>query len=294
MKCRLGDSETSAEPVTRLLLNRWNQGSDAPIEMVQPSRRLAYRLFVGLIVVMTPGPASRLEPTTVRPRAHLTHPPRRSSKESAAMSEMPTDQVPVAAPEPSRALWGDRSLKTKVLSTVAVSAAVAGTIGVLGLSALGTVADQADGMYRTNLLGVADVGEMDTLLSDMRVNIRDTLLGAAPQKNVAAVDDLAAQFAAATEEYRGTGLDAECVQVLADVTSATGDYVTFQKNVLVPAAQAGDYAGWTAANAAQGAPLAQAVDKGIARLKELETEEADSTAVSIRSSYESQRALSIV
>jgi methyl-accepting chemotaxis protein len=198
------------------------------------------------------------------------------------------------AARPSRALWGDRSLKTKVLSTVAVSAAVAGTIGVLGLSALGTAADQADKLYRTNLLGVDAVGEMDTLLSDMRVNIRDTLLGADPQKNVAAVDDLAAQFTAATEKYEATGLDPECFQVLADVRSAVGDYVAFQKNVLVPASQAKDYAGWTAANSQTGAPLAQAVDKGIARLNELETEEADSVAAGITSSYERERTVSIV
>src|SRR3954452_12639827 len=63
----------------------------------------------------------------------------------------PSVGTAAGAVRPARALWGDRSLETKVLSTVAVSAAVAGTIGVLGLTALSDSAASAQDLYENNL-----------------------------------------------------------------------------------------------------------------------------------------------
>src|SRR4051812_2606859 len=106
---------------------------------------------------------TRTEPMTVAPRAPRPHFRRGGPPQENTMSQSiidPTVGTAADADRPSRALWGDRSLKTKVLSTVAVSAAVAGTIGVLGLTALGDSAASAQRLYENNLVGAVTAAEM--------------------------------------------------------------------------------------------------------------------------------------
>ena len=103
----------------------------------------------------------------------------------------------MSAPSPrtSRtAWWGDRGVRTKVLATAGIAGVVAAGIGVLGLDALSGAADSADSLYENNLVGVAAAADMDGLLGDIRVNVRDTILGADPAKAAAAEDTLAAQL----------------------------------------------------------------------------------------------------
>ena len=190
--------------------------------------------------------------------------------------------------------WGDRSVKTKVLTTVSVAAAVAAGIGVLGIASLSDAADSADALFEDNLAGVAAAGRMDTVLGDMRVNIRDTVLGADTAGAVAGIDDLHAAFETAATEYAEGGLEPDKQQLLDEALAGMDDYVAFQQQVLVPAAAAGDYATWMASNAEQGAPLVEAVNAQVEQLRGTETEQAADAAAEIRSTYESQRLLSIV
>src|SRR3954471_13643341 len=80
--------------------------------------------------------AASLGAMTVRPRA--PSPIRRGGcPRSTPMSQsMIEHEAAAAGPARSRAWWGDRSVTTKVLATVTVSAAVAGVIGFMGLAAL--------------------------------------------------------------------------------------------------------------------------------------------------------------
>src|SRR4051794_26890521 len=78
-------------------------------------------------------------------------------QECTVMSESPIEHA--AAPRPGRAWWGDRSVRTKVLSTVTVSAAVAGAIGFMGLTALGDSAASARDLYENNLIGAVTAAE---------------------------------------------------------------------------------------------------------------------------------------
>ncbi|MGY2065848.1 methyl-accepting chemotaxis protein [Blastococcus sp. SYSU DS0619] len=190
--------------------------------------------------------------------------------------------------------WGDRSVKTKVLTTVSVAGVVAGAIGVLGLQALGSSATAADQLYENNLLSVADAADMDGLLGDMRVNLRDTVLGTDAAANIAAIDTLAGEMQAAVDEYRAATDAPEKLAALDEVEADVAAYVAFQKDVLVPFAAQQDFASWMAANAAQGAPIAENLGTEIQRLRDIEAAEAGEAAAAIRSEYDSQRFLSIV
>ncbi|MGY1720259.1 MULTISPECIES: methyl-accepting chemotaxis protein [unclassified Blastococcus] len=185
-------------------------------------------------------------------------------------------------------------MKTKVLTTVSAAGVVAGAIGVLGLQALSASATAADQLYEDNLLGVAAAADMDGLLGDMRVNLRDTVLGTDTAAKIADIDNLSAELQAVVAEYRAGTSAPEKLDILDGVDADISSYVAFQKDVLVPYAQKQDFASWMSANAEQGAPLAEKMGGGIQALRDMEAEEASQAAAAIRSEYESQRVVSII
>ncbi len=204
--------------------------------------------------------------------------------------------VPPSAPSSTSATtgawWGDRGIRTKVLTTVGAAGAVAATIGVMGLQALSASATSADALYEDNVQGVAAAADMDGLLGDMRVNLRDTLLSSDAAGKVARIDTLAADFDAAAAAYRAETSDPGKLEVLDQVTAGIGDYVALQKTVLLPLS--GDLPAWIAANEAQSAPIVEGINEQLEELRSLEAAEAAAAAAAIRAEYESQRTLSII
>ena len=205
--------------------------------------------------------------------------------------------IPVTGTPPARAWWGDRTVKTKILATVSVSAAVAGTVGVLGLQALGGAADSAESLYTENLGGAIAVADMDGTLNEMRVNNRNVILSAGPedaQANLAKIDDIRAQFDAAVEAYAGGGLEPEKQAIVDEIVTTMDAYETFQKTVLGPVAVAGNKLQWISLNKEQGSPVVATLTEEIQQLRDLESEEAAQAAAGIRTDYESQQLLSIM
>ena len=199
-----------------------------------------------------------------------------------------------SAPGRGRLRWADQSVRTKVLTTAGVAGVVAATIGVLGLQALSDSAASAQRLYADNTRGVAAAADMDGLLGDMRVNLRDTVLGADPAAAVGKIDSLAADFAAAEQAYVGSGLEPDKRVVLDGITAGMEKYVDFQKTVLLPLSQKQDFANWIKANAEQGAPLASGISDSIQQLRDEESAEAAAAAREVRDDYRHQRLLSIV
>ena len=76
--------------------------------------------------------------------------------------------------------WADRGARTKILSTVAVSALATAVAGVLGLHALSAAADSADRLHRHDMAGALAAADMNASLIDMRVTVRDALLASDP------------------------------------------------------------------------------------------------------------------
>ena len=194
----------------------------------------------------------------------------------------------------SRSTWGDRSVRTKVLTVAGVAGVVAAGIGVSGLMALGDAATAADQLYDDNLEGVAAAADMDGLVGDLRVNIRDTILGGDTAAAIAKIDDLAADFTAATDAYRAETDSPDTLETLDGITASMDDYIALQKDVLVPLAQRQDFAGWIVTNNSQSAPIVQKVDADIQTLRDQEQAEAVQAVAATRSSYQTQRTVAIV
>ncbi|MGX5654955.1 methyl-accepting chemotaxis protein [Geodermatophilus nigrescens] len=204
----------------------------------------------------------------------------------------PTDARPTGT-----SWWGDRGVTTKVLSTVALGAVVTGTVGLLGLQALGNTADSADALYEENFAGALRAAEMDGLLSDMRVGTRNALLVETPAETAeafAVVDGYREDFKAALDGYVATGVSPEAQALADEIGAGMDDYVAFQETVLGPLALAGDVRGWVTLNDAQGAPIVAGLTEDLQALTDLEQSSAAAAAEGIRADYESQRTLALV
>jgi methyl-accepting chemotaxis protein len=205
---------------------------------------------------------------------------------------------PSPRPTMSRAAWwGDRGVKTKILSAVTVAGVVAGAIGVLGIRSLSDSAAEADAMYSDNLLGVAAAGAMDTALSDMRIGSRSVLLAAdaaGRQQNLTALQGLFDAFDATVDAYVATGVDAERRKILDEVTTAKDAYESWQLQVMAPIALRGDLAGWVAENGVTGKPLTDAMSQGTQALRDMEARDAEAANVHIAATASSQRTLDVV
>src|SRR6476661_3337749 len=95
------------------------------------------------------------------------------------------------------AWWGDRTVKTKILATVAVSAVATGVVGLMGIQALSAAATSANSMYTNHMLGADTAADLSTAVANIQLNGRDTALVTGPADaatDVAALDGLAAAF----------------------------------------------------------------------------------------------------
>src|SRR5690554_5445248 len=73
----------------------------------------------------------------------------------------------------------DLSIRSKVLAAVVVAAAMAVLVGVLGLVALGSSAQNTEDLYEDNILGIRYVANMRYSSAQMRIAVRDAAMASA-------------------------------------------------------------------------------------------------------------------
>ncbi len=126
----------------------------------------------------------------------------------------PTPGSPTPAGAQQRAWWGDRGVSTKILTAVAAAGVVAATVGVLGITALGTAADATQTLYEENLSGISALDDMASTVAEARKQIRDVLIDPDPasaQRTLNGMGDLLAEFAEHRAEYEAKPLVLEAV-----------------------------------------------------------------------------------
>jgi len=193
--------------------------------------------------------------------------------------------------------WADRSVKTKVLTAVSVTAVVAAGIGALGIAGMSQAADDAEGLYTGNLLGAVAVGELESLLHEMRVVNRDTVLvptAERRQERFSRLAELRANFADTMEGYEAIGMNPDRKEIVGRIEAGMAAYTAVQDDVLQPYAVAGDVAGWVAANDSQGIDVVNTLREDLTSLNEIELAEAAEASADVRANFESQRTLSLV
>lgn len=165
---------------------------------------------------------------------------------------MSTPSSPNAVP---RSWWGDRTVKMKILTAVAVSATATAVVGLMGIQALGNASASADVLYRSNAQGVAAAGGIYIAATNISLNARDTMLATGPADaatDVAALDGLGTAFDQAIQTYSATGLDAANKPIVDELVATMAKYRSYLKQSLAPLAVAGNLRQWVVVNDAQG------------------------------------------
>src|SRR3954471_7125008 len=208
-----------------------------------------------------------------------------------------TRTTPVAPPARSRALWGDRGVRTKVLAAVGVAGVVATGVGVMGLTALGSSADTSHTLYASNVAGITAADDMMVTIGEARRFIRDVIItpdAATAQKSLDAFAALEDTFHQQVDAYGDSSPTPEKVALVADASDAFDQYVSVGTTVLGPLGLANDVKGFYAANQSQAAPLAQQATDDLTEVRGLESDNAENDAAAAQDQYHSQRTLSLV
>ncbi|GHE08995.1 methyl-accepting chemotaxis protein [Klenkia taihuensis] len=193
--------------------------------------------------------------------------------------------------------WADRSVRVKVLTAVTAASTVAVTIGLVGVDALQDSASTTEQMYSESLVAVSAIASLENDVQSIRVQNRNAILAgdaAGTRAALDAVDAARAQFDETVEAYRATGLDAEQERLVSDAVSKLDDAAAVSDRVLVPLAEAKDYAGWVDANSQQVGPLFDAAQDDLQQLDTMENEAAAQAAEDARSSATSAQTTDLV
>ena len=213
------------------------------------------------------------------------------------MSAVPRNPSDVADPAPSRAWWGDLSVRTKVLAAVVLTALVGVTVGLLGLSALSTSSSGAQLMYDDNVKTIVAISTMRNSLTETRIATRNAILAQKPEDAQAALDSiptLQEKFHAAEKDYRAGGLEGKESDLVDSASAAFDGNVRIVLEELTPLALAKDYATWSATNEAKAKPLGDQARDALNELFDAEVSDTGTAAAAQVDAYQSQRTQSIV
>ncbi len=186
----------------------------------------------------------------------------------------------------------NRGVRTKILSTVAVTAAVALIVGVVGLRSLSASADAAHAIYEENLKGAAAADDMEAAILGMRIESRDALIARNPEDTQAALDDLEAEydlFMEARSRYVEGGLDRARQELLDSLDTHIADYVEKQETVMAPLAVETAIGPWIEANSTVMLPIINAATEDLDALTALEAKDAAAAADAVEESYRANR-----
>ena len=196
---------------------------------------------------------------------------------------------------PGARWFGDRSVRSKVLSAVGVAGAVATAVGVLGLVALGDAAEVSQEIYSDNVMSIESIGTMIDDVERIRLAIRDSAPGAdADPAALSSVPALLADFEEVEHRYEALGLDPEEEALVREATTELEAMSATATGALAADASAGNAAGWAQVNETQVQPLADRVIADLDQLREMDAHEAERAATSAYDSYEHHRLVALL
>ena len=196
------------------------------------------------------------------------------------------------------AWWGDRTVKTKILATVAVSAVATGVVGFMGLQALSNAAASADSMYTSHTKGVDTAADISSAVGEHRPQRPRHDPGARaprtqpptwPHSTVSA-----RRSTQAIQAYSATGLDAASRPVVNELVSTMTKYRAYLKDTLAPIAVSGNLQQWVVENDAHGPAMTDVLDKDAQTLRDIELTAAAQQDAQVRADYQSQKTTSIL
>ncbi|WP_448629783.1 methyl-accepting chemotaxis protein [Cellulomonas soli] len=154
-------------------------------------------------------------------------------------------------PTPRRRVrFTDLGLSAKIVTAVAVAAAVAALVGVLGITALGTTNAATERLFEANMGRFEMAATMRRATLEMRIAVTNQALSE-DESVLTAYEGKALEAEATAREtataFEATGIDEERAGLLADFLAALDGYATLRDTRLFPAGRAQDVTAWVAA-----------------------------------------------
>jgi methyl-accepting chemotaxis protein len=211
---------------------------------------------------------------------------------------IPMSSTTIDNPTPDsglRKIFGDLSVRVKILAAVCVAVAVGVVVGIVTLQALSQASAGAQLIYNDNLVGVKTMGQISTALSQARLDLADEAISqdaVAVNKFAQAIATDEQNFTTAVAAYRASGTADDTV--LADLESQWAAYVKIGQTKLLPMGQAHDYLGYQRVRDTEVLPIVTKANHDIDTLTGLEDHNAATAAASADSSYRSSRTTSIL
>jgi methyl-accepting chemotaxis protein len=190
----------------------------------------------------------------------------------------------------------DTNVRPKILLAVGITAAVATVIGVLSIWAQATAADRADDLYENNVRGVSLVQEMGTAVSHLQIDVRNAVIAQLPSSKKSAevlLQQHRADFDEAASAYAALALDDVRSDDLAGLRTAVDDFMTVQKDLLLPLARQGDQAFWLIENDLKAEPIVAEMQRRMDGLIEAEATDAAADAAAAHAGYSTTRAVTL-
>ena len=193
--------------------------------------------------------------------------------------------------------WGDRGVSTKILTAVSAAGVVAATVGVMGITSLGSTADGTQRLYTENLKGTATLDDMAIVVGQARKQLRDVFITPDPavaRQQLDGMADLQDRFHGLRREFESGALDDEEEQLLGDASDTFDQFIEVATTKAAPFALANDQANFYAVLTNDVTPLGQGVEDALNQLSDIESADAKQAADDAQAAYESNRILAIV
>ncbi|WP_063725933.1 methyl-accepting chemotaxis protein [Cryptosporangium arvum] len=192
-----------------------------------------------------------------------------------------------------RRVFSDLPVSRKLLLVVSVVCALLLVVGSVGLSKLGGAQDRIQGLYRDSLQAVAELGDVEADVGEIRVQVLNLLIATRP-----------ADLATAKTRMQTADADLDTqwkAYVATDMTgreeardrfaAALASYRTVRDTELVPLAMANDDQTFVAVRNAKATPLVDAMTAALADLKTIEDDAGAASMNAAKSAYGSARLL---
>lgn len=199
---------------------------------------------------------------------------------------------PQSTPRARAAWWGDRKLRTKIFTAVAIPTVAAIGIGVVGINAMSTAIAETDTLYHTNLQVIDISGEILEHLDNMRISSGDAVLALGAEATRVEIEEYRAASDSVDEaltRFRALdGLVAATYALLDHFDGQLETYRDLQENTLIPFAMADDSFGWATANETEGSSIVASLKSDLTELRDVAREQAQLQIHEIDSASEAQ------
>jgi methyl-accepting chemotaxis protein len=202
----------------------------------------------------------------------------------------------ISAPVGKRRFFVDLSVNAKILTTIAIAVLVALVVGVMGLRALSRTSAEAQRIYTSNVIDVAAVGAIKTVMTQARVDLANHAISTDDANMAKYLQAFTADLQAA-DTAMTTYADnhpAGDPAVLAELRTNWQAYVQIAQTKQLPAGQANDLAGWQKIRDTDIVPIFKTIAQDIESLAAAESAEAAKSAADAKAGYQSSRTESVI